>query len=87
MTPGVRLMRPSIAGGVSSGNGRLGVYRDENDVDAATAELLPKRRAVGVRPHGPAIWYCQREHCMAAREGDLVVFGQAIANQGSGESC
>ena len=86
-TVGVRLMDPSITESVAPGNGRFGVYIDVKDVDAVAAELLPKLHAAGVRTHGPADKpYGQRELCVAAPDGDLVVFGQAIAGGSSDDT-
>jgi catechol 2,3-dioxygenase-like lactoylglutathione lyase family enzyme len=78
---GVRLMDPSITGPVPAGNRRFGLYIDVKDVDAVWAELQSKlaHRTPG-DVHGPADKsYGQRELCILAPDGNLVVYGQEIA--------
>jgi catechol 2,3-dioxygenase-like lactoylglutathione lyase family enzyme len=79
-TVGVRLMDRSITGPVAPGVRRFGVYVDVKDVDALYAELRPKLAALPERDvHGPANKpYGQRELCILAPDGDLIVFGHAI---------
>lgn len=78
---GVRLMDPSITEGAAPGNRRFGVYIDVRDVDAVYAELAPKLAALNKGDvHGPADKpYGQRELCILAPDGNLLVFGQPIA--------
>lgn len=78
---GVRIMDHTITGAVSPGNRRFGVYVDVRDVDALYAELAPKLAALPAGDvHGPADkGYGQRELCILAPDGNLIVFGHAIA--------
>lgn len=77
---GVRVMDHAITQGAAPGNGRYGVYIDVRDVDAVAVELDAKLAAAGVFAHGPADkTYGQREYCVEAPDGNLVVFGQEIA--------
>jgi catechol 2,3-dioxygenase-like lactoylglutathione lyase family enzyme len=79
-TVGVRLMDPSITGPVAPGNRRFGVYIDVEDVDAVYAELREKLAAMPAGDvHGPADkLYGQRELCILAPDGNLLVYGQSI---------
>jgi catechol 2,3-dioxygenase-like lactoylglutathione lyase family enzyme len=79
-TVGVRLMDRSITEDVPPGNRRFGVYIDVRDVDALYSELKAKLDALpGGDVHGPADKpYGQRELCILAPDGNLVVFGHAI---------
>lgn len=78
---GVRIMDRTIYADVAPGDRRFAHYIDVRNVDALYAELKPKLD--GLPPgevHGPANKpYGQRELCVLAPDGDLVVFGQAIA--------
>jgi catechol 2,3-dioxygenase-like lactoylglutathione lyase family enzyme len=79
-TVGVRLMDPTITGPVAPGTRRFGLYIDVRDVDAVYAELAPKLAALPAGDvHGPADKpYGQRELCILAPDGDLVVFGSPL---------
>lgn len=79
---GVRLMDPSITGPVAPGNRRFGLYFDVVDIEAVWRELQPKLAALPAGDvHGPADKsYGQRELCILGPDGNLVVFGQAIAS-------
>ncbi len=83
-TVGVRLMDPSITGDMPPGNRRFGVYIDVRDVDGLYADLKPKLDQLPPGDvHGPADKpYGQRELCILAPDGNLVVFGQAITPVG-----
>lgn len=78
---GMRLMDDTITGGVSPGSRRFGYYIDVRDVDALFAELAPRLSSLPAGDvHGPADKpYGQRELCILAPDGNLLVFGQAIA--------
>ena len=78
----VRIMDRTIYADVAPGDRRFAYYIDVRDVDALYAELKGK---LDILPHGdvhgPANKpYGQRELCILAPDGDLVVFGQAIAH-------
>jgi catechol 2,3-dioxygenase-like lactoylglutathione lyase family enzyme len=80
-TVAVRIMDRSIYTDVAPGDRRFAHYIDVRDVDALYAELKPK---LDLLPHGDVHGpsnkpYGQRELCILAPDGDLVVFGQAIA--------
>jgi catechol 2,3-dioxygenase-like lactoylglutathione lyase family enzyme len=79
-TVGVRLMDQTITGPVAPGTRRFGIYIDVRDVDAVYAELAPRLAALPASDvHGPADKsYGQRELCILAPDGDLVVFGSPI---------
>jgi catechol 2,3-dioxygenase-like lactoylglutathione lyase family enzyme len=81
-TAGVRIMDRTIYADVAPGDRRFAHYIDVRDVDALYAELKPKLDALpSADVHGPADKpYGQRELCILAPDGDLVVFGQAISN-------
>ena len=81
-TVGVRLMDPSITGAMPPGTRRFGVYIDVKDVDTLYASLKPKLDQLPQGDvHGPADkLYGQRELCILAPDGDLLVFGQAIVS-------
>jgi catechol 2,3-dioxygenase-like lactoylglutathione lyase family enzyme len=81
-TVGVRIMDRTIYADVAPGDRRFAHYIDVRDVDALYAELKPKLDALpSADVHGPADKpYGQRELCILAPDGDLVVFGQAIGN-------
>lgn len=80
-TVAVRIMDRTIYCDVAPGDRRFAHYIDVRDVDALYAELKPKLdRFPHGDVHGPANKpYGQRELCILAPDGDLVVFGQAIA--------
>lgn len=80
-TVGVRLMDRSITGDVPSGNRRFSVYIDVRDVDALYFEIKPGLDGLAAGDvHGPADKsYGQRELCILAPDGNLVVFGHAIS--------
>lgn len=79
---GVRIMDRTIYADVAPGDRRFAHYIDVRNVDALYAELKPKLdRLPDGDVHGPANKpYGQRELCILAPDGDLVVFGQAIAH-------
>ncbi|HWA00103.1 MAG TPA: VOC family protein [Caulobacterales bacterium] len=79
-TAGVRLLQNRGDDGAPPGNRRFAYYIDVNDIEALYQELKPK---LGALPpgdvHGPADKeYGQRELCILAPDGNLVVFGQSI---------
>jgi catechol 2,3-dioxygenase-like lactoylglutathione lyase family enzyme len=80
-TVAVRIMDRTIYDAVAPGDRRYAHYIDVRDVDALYQELKPKLdRLPHGDVHGPADKpYGQRELCILAPDGDLVVFGQAIA--------
>lgn len=77
---GVRIMDRSIYADVAPGDRRFAHYFDVRDVDALYGELKPKLDQLPPGDvHGPADKpYGQRELCILAPDGDLVVFGHAI---------
>lgn len=77
----IRLMDHTVTDGAAPGNRRFGYYIDVRDVDALFAELAPRLAALPRGDvHGPANKpYGQRELCILAPDGNLLVFGQAIA--------
>lgn len=77
---GVRLLQNSGDGGAPPGNRRFAYYVDVEDVDRLYAELKPKLDALAPGDvHGPADKaYHQRELCILAPDGNLIVFGQPI---------
>lgn len=78
---GMRLMDHAITDGAAPGNRRFGYYVDVRNVDALFAELAPRLAALPPEDvHGPANKpYGQRELCILAPDGNLLVFGQAIS--------
>ncbi len=57
-------------------------YVDCNDVDAIVRECLPRLKAAGVKTLGPIDQaYNQREFIIEAPDGNMFVFGQAIARR------
>lgn len=84
---GVRILKASTAAGEVPGPGTRAFryYIDVRDVDAIYAEIKPKVDAwPGGKLHGPVDQrYGQREVMVLAPDGDLVVFGQEIAQPGS----
>ena len=81
-TVGVRIMDRTIYDPVAPGDRRFAYYIDVRDVDALYAELKPKLDLMPLGDvNGPANKpYGQRELCILAPDGDLVVFGHAIAH-------
>ncbi len=77
---GVRLLQNRGGDGAPPGNRRFAYYIDVEDVEALHAELKPvlDRMPPG-DVHGPADKeYGQRELCILAPDGNLLVFGQSI---------
>jgi catechol 2,3-dioxygenase-like lactoylglutathione lyase family enzyme len=79
----VRILKASETPGEWSGPGTRAFryYIDVEDVDEIVAELRPRLEAMWAgRVHGPVDQrYGQREFMIEGPDGDLVVFGQAIA--------
>ena len=82
-TVAVRIMDRSIYTDVAPGDRRFAHYIDVRDVDALYAELKAKLDLLPPGDvHGPADKpYGQRELCILAPDGDLMVFGHAITAQ------
>lgn len=82
-TVGLRLMQNHGTDGAPPGNRRFAYYVDVEDVDALHAELKPKLEQLPKGDvHGPADKeYGQRELALVAPDGNLIVFGQAIAGR------
>jgi catechol 2,3-dioxygenase-like lactoylglutathione lyase family enzyme len=80
-TVGVRIMRNQGSDGAPPGNRRFAYYIDVRDVDRMHAELKPRLDRLPARHvHGPVDQsYGQRELMIVAPDGNLLVFGQAIA--------
>ena len=78
---GFRLMRNHGRNGAPPGNRRFAYYIDVRDLDAVHAELAPRLADLPKRSiHGPVNQsYGQRELMILAPDGNLLVFGQAIA--------
>ncbi|MBI3439979.1 MAG: VOC family protein [Proteobacteria bacterium] len=77
---GVRILQNHGVDGAPPGNRRFCYYIDVEDIAALHAELKP---VLDVMPpgdvHGPADKpYGQRELCILAPDGNLLVFGQSI---------
>jgi catechol 2,3-dioxygenase-like lactoylglutathione lyase family enzyme len=78
-TVAVRLMDHTLTDGAAPGNRRYGIYIDVEDVDAVAAAHHERLAAAGILTHGPADKpYGQREYCVEAPDGNLVVFGQTL---------
>ena len=80
-TAGVRLLQNDDEGnGAPPGNRRFAYYVDVEDVENLYAELKPKLDTLPRgEVHGPADKeYGQRELCILAPDGNLLVFGQSI---------
>ena len=82
-TAGIRILENTGKDGAPPGNRRFAYYIDVRDVDALHAELKP---ALDMLPpddvHGPADkHYGQRELLVVAPDGNLIAFGQAIAER------
>ena len=80
-TAGVRLLQNDDEGnGAPPGNRRFAYYIDVEDVEKLYTELTPKLDTLPRGDvHGPADKeYGQRELCILAPDGNLLVFGQSI---------
>jgi len=79
---GVRLLQNAGDDGAPPGNRRFSYYIDVENVEALYRELRPKLDALPVGDvHGPEDKaYGQRELCILAPDGNLLVFGQTISN-------
>lgn len=77
---GVRLLQNQGDDGAPPGNRRFAYYIDVNDIEALHRELKPKLDALPPGDvDGPADKeYRQRELCILAPDGNLLVFGQSI---------
>lgn len=85
-TAGMRILESRGPDGAPPGNRRFAYYVDVHDVDALHAELKPKLDLLPEGDvHGPADKaYGQRELAIVAPDGNLIVFGQEIAEAGEG---
>lgn len=81
---GLRIMAYRDAHVFESGRDRYAYYVDVRDLDALFAELRERLAALpGEDVHGPADKpWGQRELLVRAPDGQLFVFGQAIAGEG-----
>jgi catechol 2,3-dioxygenase-like lactoylglutathione lyase family enzyme len=80
-TAAFRILETSGPAGAPPGNRRFAYYVDVEDLDALLAELKPK---LDTLPEGDVRGpveqpYGQRELMVLAPDGNLLVFGQAIA--------
>jgi hypothetical protein len=78
---GVRLLQNDEEGnGAPPGNRRFAYYIDVEDIEALHQELKPQLDTLPRGDvHGPADKeYGQRELCIVAPDGNLLVFGQSI---------
>jgi len=78
---GLRLLQNDEEGnGAPPGNRRFAYYIDVEDIEKLHAELKPKLDTLPRGDvHGPADKeYGQRELCILAPDGNLLVFGQSI---------
>jgi hypothetical protein len=77
---GVRLLQNEGDDGAPPGNRCFAYYIDVEDIEALYQELKPKLDAMPPGDvHGPADKpYNQRELCVLAPDGNLLVFGQSI---------
>ena len=77
---GVRLLQNEGDDGAPAGNRRFAYYIDVEDIEALYRDLKPKLDAMPHgNVHGPADKeYGQREVCVLAPDGNLLVFGQSI---------
>jgi hypothetical protein len=77
---GVRLLQNHGDDGAPPGNRRFAYYIDVENIEALYAELKPKLDTLPANDvHGPADKeYGQRELCILAPDGNLLVFGQSI---------
>ncbi len=78
---GVRLLQNRGNDGAPPGNRRFAYYIDVEDIESLYAELKPVLDSMPAGDvHGPADkHYGQRELCILAPDGNLLVFGQAIS--------
>jgi catechol 2,3-dioxygenase-like lactoylglutathione lyase family enzyme len=78
---GLRMLEAGPGDPFQPGTRRFAYYFDCRDVDALHAELKPKLDALPAGDvHGPADKpYRQRELLVLAPDGNLIAFGQAIA--------
>jgi hypothetical protein len=79
---GVRLLQNDDEGnGAPPGNRRFAYYIDVQDIEALYRELKPRLDTLPAGDvHGPADkMYGQRELCILAPDGNLLVFGQTIS--------
>ena len=81
---GLRILAAGPGDDFQPGTRRFAYYFDCRDVDALHAELKPKLDTLDQGDvHGPADkHYRQRELCVLAPDGNLIVFGQAIDRAG-----
>jgi hypothetical protein len=79
-TCGVRLLQIAGDDGAPPGNRRFAYYIDVEDIAALYTELKPLLDAMPAGDvHGPEDKvYGQRELCILAPDGNLLVFGQSI---------
>lgn len=79
-TAGVRLMQNHGDDGAPAGNRRFSYYIDVENIEALYRELKPVLDTMPAGDvHGPADKpYGQREVCILAPDGNLLVFGQSI---------
>ncbi|MGE0741915.1 MAG: bleomycin resistance protein [Hyphomonadaceae bacterium] len=77
---GVRLLQNRGKDGAPPGNRRFSYYIDVEDIEALCRELKPVLDTMPAADvHGPADKpYRQRELCVLAPDGNLLVFGQSI---------
>ena len=77
---GVRLLQNHGDDGAPPGNRRFAYYIDVEDIEALYQELKPVLDAMPKGDvHGPGDKpYNQRELCVLAPDGNLLVFGQSI---------
>lgn len=78
---GIRLLQNHGEDGAPPGNRRFSYYVDVEDIETLYQELKPVLDAMPASDvHGPADKsYGQRELCILAPDGNLLVFGQSIA--------
>ena len=79
-TAGVRLMQNHGDDGAPAGNRRFSYYIDVENIEALYRELKPVLDTMPAGDvHGPVDKpYGQREVCVLAPDGNLLVFGQSI---------
>jgi catechol 2,3-dioxygenase-like lactoylglutathione lyase family enzyme len=84
-TVGFRILEQRGKDGAPPGNRRFAYYIDVRDVDQLYLELKPKLDSLPQGDvYGPVNQtYGQRELLVLAPDGNLIVFGQAIANAGT----
>lgn len=77
---GIRLLQNVGDDGSPPGNRRFAYYIDVDDIEKLYKELKPKLDTLPAGDvHGPADKpYGQRELCILAPDGNLIVFGQTI---------